>query len=89
MIGVFVRNLEGDVGFARPDGTYPDIARFHYAPLTKIMTVTTIDGHEETFTSEMTPDLHEALQSADQIIVAHIGNEGDPVQEYWAELTRE
>lgn len=89
MIGVFVRNAAGEVGFLRPPGETDivDIAAFHYAPHARIMTVETVDGGDETFTSEIAPELHEAFVSATQVLVAHLDERGEPTHEYWTPLS--
>lgn len=89
MIGIFVRNESGDVGFARPlSCVRVRIAGFHYAADMRVMTVTDAGGQEETFTSEIAPELHSAFLSATQVLVADIDDvTGEPMNEYWVDLT--
>lgn len=86
MIGFFVRNAEGDIAFACPPEN-PKIASFHYLREPRILMAELAAGGEESFTSEMAAELHEALTQASRILVAEMTEAGDIRREYWADLT--
>lgn len=86
MIGMFMRNAEGDVAFTCPSDT-PKISSFHYVSDARIMTAQTKVGREETFTSEIAPELHAALIDVSRILVAEVDATGNEISEYWAYLS--
>ncbi len=86
MIGIFLRNKENEICFVQMSRE-GEIASFHYAAHARMITVIMTDGEEETVTSEIAPEIHEALAPAKQILVALLDDEGELEREYWAELT--
>ena len=86
MIGIFLRNKENEICFAQMSRE-GEIASFHYAAHARMITVIMTDGEEETVTSEIAPEIHEALVPARQILVALLDDAGELEREYWAELS--
>ena len=86
MIGIFLRNKENEICFVQVSRN-GDIASFHYAAHAKMITVIMTNGEEETVTSEIAPEIHEALVPAERILVALLDDEGELEREYWTELS--
>jgi hypothetical protein len=87
MIGIFLRNRDNEICFVQVSKD-EDIAAFHYTADPRIMTVMLETGEEETITSEIAPEIHEALVGQDQVLVALLDDTGELEREYWAEMTK-
>lgn len=86
MIGLFITNKQKQVCFVQPapDG---EIVSFHYAATQHMMTLHLADGTEETFTSEIGPEIHASLLTTQKILVARFDGADKLEREYWADLT--
>jgi hypothetical protein len=87
MIGVFLRNNEDEICFAQLSRD-ADIASFHYAPAARMIVAVMQDGEEEAITSEIAPEIHEALVKCNRILIALVDEAGEAEKEYWAEVTK-
>jgi hypothetical protein len=86
MIGLFMRNKDNHVCFVRLKPEETAIASFQYTPAAKVMMVNLADGDEVMFTSEIAPEIHEALLTSRDILVAEMDKNGDLEREYTVAL---
>jgi hypothetical protein len=87
MLGLFLLNAEGNICFVQ-DSRAPDIASIHYAPQSKMVVAVLKDGHEETFSSEIIPEIHEALLACEKILAVYLDTKDEVQREYEVPLTR-
>ena len=82
MIGFFLRNKQDEICFALAKKEPHDIASFHYLPGPRIIAAAFSNGDEETITSEIAQDIHDALVKAKIIFVAELNEKAEAVREY-------
>ena len=86
MIGIFLRNEENEICFVQVSRD-EEIASFYYVARARMITAIMADGEEETVTSEIAPEIHQALVPATRILIAHLDEKGEVEREYWAALS--
>jgi len=85
MIGAFLINPEKGVCFARFGDTNLEIEAVHVFDNRTVLFVYA-DGSDEVMTEEIHQDVFEVIANSPKLLVADVGNDGEPTQEYFAKV---
>ena len=85
LIGLFMINPEGEVCFAQV-GDHQRLTEIRIVPGPCAVAVLA-DGTEEMFTSEIHAEILAPMKATNQILVAHLDDDGKAIDEYTIPLT--
>lgn len=87
MFGLFLVNEKQKLAFAQ-FGQHAKIERFRYVRDARLCLVVHTQGIEELFTTEQPAEVARCLEALPDVLVAHIDQEGNTIEEYTVPITR-